>query len=130
MGRSSATVFSTAGVFPVFASSFVRVPLPGRTLVFYGLLVMWGAAAWQVVPAPAIVRRAASIPEGAEGPRRVRQRGQRADRAGAGGDGRGRAAGLRRGRGALMFGSRRGMVIIGASLGTLIFLGSVKGIVA
>ena len=34
------------------------------------------------------------------------------------------------GAGALMFGSRRGMVIIGASLGTLIFLGSVKGIVA
>src|SRR3954468_21207025 len=34
------------------------------------------------------------------------------------------------GAGALMFGSRRGMVIIGASLGTLIFLGSVKDIVA
>jgi hypothetical protein len=34
------------------------------------------------------------------------------------------------GAGALMFGSRRGMVIIGASLGTLIFLGSVQGIVA
>ena len=34
------------------------------------------------------------------------------------------------GAGALMFGSRRGMVMIGASLGTLIFLGSVKGIVA
>ena len=34
------------------------------------------------------------------------------------------------GAGAVMFGSRRGMVIIGASLGTLIFLGSVKGIVA
>jgi hypothetical protein len=31
---------------------------------------------------------------------------------------------------AVMFGSRRGMMIIGASLGTLIFLGSVKGIVA
>ncbi|MEA2145417.1 MAG: hypothetical protein QOG59_1004 [Solirubrobacteraceae bacterium] len=34
------------------------------------------------------------------------------------------------GAGATMFGSRRGMVIIGASLGTLIFLGAVKGIVA
>src|SRR4051794_34797194 len=34
------------------------------------------------------------------------------------------------GAGALMFGSRRGLVIIGASLGTLVFLGSVKGIVA
>jgi hypothetical protein len=34
------------------------------------------------------------------------------------------------GAGALMFGSRRGMTIIGASLGTLVFLGSVKGIVA
>ena len=29
-----------------------------------------------------------------------------------------------------MFGSRRGLVIIGSSLGTLIFLASVKGIVA
>ena len=34
------------------------------------------------------------------------------------------------GAGAMMFGSRRGMVIIGASLGTLVFLGSVQGIVA
>ena len=34
------------------------------------------------------------------------------------------------GAGALMFGSRRGLLIIGASLGTLVFLGSVKGIVA
>ena len=34
------------------------------------------------------------------------------------------------GAGATMFGSRRGMVMIGASLGTLIFLGAVKGIVA
>ena len=30
----------------------------------------------------------------------------------------------------LMFGSRRGMVMVGSSLGTLVFLGSVKGIVA
>jgi hypothetical protein len=34
------------------------------------------------------------------------------------------------GAGALAFGSRRGMVIIGSSLGALIFLGSIKGIVA
>jgi hypothetical protein len=79
---------------------------------------------------PAIVRRAASIPESAKGL-----------------DGFVNAAnalispalvamaavaplGCLVGAGALMFGSRRGMVIIGASLGTLIFLGSVKGIVA
>lgn len=34
------------------------------------------------------------------------------------------------GAAATAFGSRRGMVMIGASLGALIFLGSVKGIVA
>lgn len=34
------------------------------------------------------------------------------------------------GAGAVAFGSRRGMVIIGSSLGALIFLGSIKGIVA
>ena len=34
------------------------------------------------------------------------------------------------GAGALMFGSRRGLVIIGAALGTLVFVVSVKGIVA
>ncbi|RKQ90821.1 hypothetical protein C8N24_0636 [Solirubrobacter pauli] len=34
------------------------------------------------------------------------------------------------GAGALMFGNRRGLVIIGSTLGTLVFLGSVKGIVA
>jgi hypothetical protein len=34
------------------------------------------------------------------------------------------------GAGMLAFGSRRGMVMIGASLGALIFTGSVKGIVA
>jgi hypothetical protein len=31
---------------------------------------------------------------------------------------------------ATMFGSRRGMILIGSALGTLVFLGSVKGIVA
>lgn len=34
------------------------------------------------------------------------------------------------GAGALMFGGRRGLLIIGTSLGTLVFLISVKGIVA
>jgi hypothetical protein len=34
------------------------------------------------------------------------------------------------GAGALMFGNRRGMVIIGAALGTLVFVASIKGIVA
>jgi hypothetical protein len=34
------------------------------------------------------------------------------------------------GAGAVMFGNRRGLPIIGASLGSLVFLGSVKGIVA
>jgi hypothetical protein len=34
------------------------------------------------------------------------------------------------GAGALMFGSRRGLVIIGAALGTLVFVVSIKGIVA
>jgi hypothetical protein len=34
------------------------------------------------------------------------------------------------GAGALMFGNRRGLVIIGAALGTLVFVASIKGIVA
>jgi hypothetical protein len=34
------------------------------------------------------------------------------------------------GAGALMFGNRRGMVIIGSALGALVFVASVKGIVA
>jgi hypothetical protein len=34
------------------------------------------------------------------------------------------------GAGALMFGSRRGLLIIGSSIGTLVFVGSIKGIIA
>jgi hypothetical protein len=34
------------------------------------------------------------------------------------------------GAGALMFGNRKGLVIIGAALGTLVFVASIKGIVA
>jgi hypothetical protein len=34
------------------------------------------------------------------------------------------------GAGALMFGSRRGLLIVGSSIGTLVFVGSIKGIIA
>ena len=128
--RLSATVFTTAGVFPVFASSFVRVPLRGRTLVFYGLLVAWGAAAWQVVPAPAIVRRAASIPATAEGLEGFVNAADALITPALVAMAAVTPLGCVVGAMMLMFGSRRGMVMVGSSLGTLVFLGSVKGIVA
>jgi hypothetical protein len=82
-----------------------------------------GAVAW-------IVRRAASIPDRAEGLEGF----VNAANALVGPALVAMAAiaplGCVVGAGALMFGSRRGMTIIGASLGTLVFLGSVKGIVA
>ena len=81
-------------------------------------------------PSLAIVRRAASIPESAEGLEGF----VNAANALVGPALVAMAAiaplGCVIGAGATMFGSRRGMVMIGASLGTLIFLGSVKGIVA
>ncbi len=112
-----------------FNLRFGRMAGLRRVVVVIGALAIVVSAVGQGLTAE-IVRRAARIPETAEGL-----------------DGFVNAAnalispalvamaavaplGCLVGAGALMFGSRRGMVIIGASLGTLIFLGSVKGIVA
>ena len=102
-----------------------RIRSVAAAAIFAGMVACLGSGGLA-----AIVRRAASIPETAEGlegfvnaanallsPALVAMAAVA-------------PLGCIVGAGAVMFGSRRGMVIIGASLGTLIFLGSVKGIVA
>lgn len=90
------------------------------------LVVVLATAAGQA----AIVRRAASIPQDAEGLEGF----VNAANALVGPALVAMAAvapiGCVVGAGALMFGNRRGLVIIGSTLGSLVFLGSVKGIVA
>ena len=81
-------------------------------------------------PTAAIVRRAASIPESADGLEGFVNAANALIAPALVAMAAVAPLGCLVGAGALMFGSRRGMVIIGASLGTLIFLGSVKGIVA
>jgi hypothetical protein len=81
-------------------------------------------------PTAAIVRRAASIPETARGLEGFVNAANALISPALVAMAAIAPLGCLVGAGALMFGSRRGMVIIGASLGTLIFLGSVKGIVA
>jgi hypothetical protein len=81
-------------------------------------------------PVADIVRRAASIPETAEGLEGFVNAANALISPALVAMAAVAPLGCLVGAGALMFGSRRGMVIIGASLGTLIFLGSVKGIVA
>ena len=90
------------------------------------VLAMLGAAG----PAAAIVRRAASIPETAQGLEGFVKAADALITPALVAMAAVAPLGCIVGAGATMFGSRRGMVIIGASLGTLIFLGAVKGIVA
>lgn len=91
-------------------------------------LIAW--AALRVGLGVAIVRRAASIPETAEGLEGFVNAANALITPALVAMAAVAPLGCVVGAGATMFGSRRGMVIIGASLGTLIFLGSVKGIVA
>ena len=95
--------------------------------MFYGLLVVWGAAAWEVVPVPAIVRRAASIPATAQGLEGFVNAANALITPALVAMAAVAPLGCIVGAGATMFGSRRGMVMIGASLGTLIFLGVRQG---
>src|SRR5215213_1505932 len=81
-------------------------------------------------PTAAIVRRAASIPETAQGLEGFVKAADALITPALVAMAAVAPLGCIVGAGATMFGSRRGMVIIGASLGTLIFLGAVKGIVA
>jgi hypothetical protein len=102
-----------------------RLALPLGVL---GLLV--AVAAPGSTLSPAIVRRAASIPQSAQGLEGFVNAANALISPALVAMAAIAPLGCLVGAGALMFGSRRGMVIIGASLGTLIFLGSVKGIVA
>src|SRR3954451_15779659 len=81
-------------------------------------------------PVPSIVRRAASIPETAKGLEGFVNAANALITPALVAMAAVAPLGCIVGAGATMFGSRRGMVMIGASLGTLIFLGAVKGIVA
>jgi hypothetical protein len=112
-----------------FKSRFVRYVAfrPVAVLVGALLLLVW---AMRTGPTSDIVRRAASIPETAEGLEGFVNAANALISPALVAMAAVAPLGCLVGAGALMFGSRRGMVIIGASLGTLIFLGSVKGIVA
>ena len=112
-----------------YKSRFVRFAAfrPVAVLVGALLLLVW---AMRTGPTAHIVRRAASIPETAEGLEGFVNAANALISPALVAMAAVAPLGCLVGAGALMFGSRRGMVIIGASLGTLIFLGSVKGIVA
>jgi hypothetical protein len=107
---------------------FVRSTLPCRASALLAALLL--ITAMHGGPTAAIVRRAASIPETADGLEGFVNAANALISPALVAMAAIAPLGCLVGAGALMFGSRRGMVIIGASLGTLIFLGSVKGIVA
>jgi hypothetical protein len=107
----------------------LRYTFPRRLGALVAALLLL-VTALQLGPAVAIVRRAASIPETARGLEGFVNAANALISPALVAMAAIAPLGCLVGAGALMFGSRRGMVIIGASLGTLIFLGSVKGIVA
>ncbi len=108
---------------------FVRFTALRRAAALSGALGILVSAIGQGLSA-AIVRRAANIPETAEGLEGFVNAANALISPALVAMAAIAPLGCLVGAGALMFGSRRGMVVIGASLGTLIFLGSVKGIVA
>jgi hypothetical protein len=108
---------------------FVRFAALRRAAALIGALAVLVSALGHG-PTADIVRRAASIPETAEGLEGFVNAANALISPALVAMAAVAPLGCLVGAGALMFGSRRGMVIIGASLGTLIFLGSVKGIVA
>jgi hypothetical protein len=105
------------------ARSWRRASVPIGGLVLVVVAVSAG-------PLPGIVRRAASIPETAQGLEGFVNAANALITPALVAMAAVTPLGCVIGAGAMAFGSRRGMVMIGASLGTLIFLGSVKGIVA
>jgi hypothetical protein len=107
----------------------IRFAALWRAAALVGALLVLVTAVGQG-PMAEIVRRAASIPETAEGLEGFVNAANALISPALVAMAAVAPLGCLVGAGALMFGSRRGMVIIGASLGTLIFLGSVKGIVA
>ena len=113
----------------LFARCLTRARSSRRTMVPIAGLVSF-VIALGAVPVPAIVRRAASIPETAQGLEGFVNAANALITPALVAMAAVAPLGCIVGAGATMFGSRRGMVMIGASLGTLIFLGAVKGIVA
>ncbi len=113
----------------LFARGFIRA---GSRLCAMARVVWTGVlvAALEAGPLPGIVRRAASIPETAQGLEGFVNAANALITPALVAMAAVAPLGCIVGAGATMFGSRRGMVMIGASLGTLIFLGAVKGIVA
>jgi hypothetical protein len=113
----------------LFKIRFVCFPALRRVAAPVGALLALAVAVSQP-PTAHIVRRAANIPETAEGLQGFVNAANALISPALVAMAAIAPLGCLIGAGALMFGSRRGMVVIGASLGTLIFLGSVKGIVA
>ena len=111
-----------------FEIGFIRLATLGAVTLAVATAVL--VALLGQGPTAAIVRRAASIPETAQGLEGFVNAANALISPALVAMAAIAPLGCLVGAGALMFGSRRGMVIIGASLGTLIFLGSVKGIVA
>ena len=112
-----------------FAMRFPRPRAVWRAVAL-GVTLVGFAQALQAGPMAGIVRRAAGIPRVAEGLEGFVNAANALITPALVAMAAIAPLGAWSAPGALMFGSRRGMVIIGASLGTLIFLGSVKGIVA
>ena len=113
----------------------MRLATPLRRLrlaqaLAYGVLALGLLAQLHGVTGAAIVRRAAGIPDSAPGLEGFVNAANALLSPALVAAAALAPLGCVVGAGALMFGNRRGMPIIGASLGTLIFLGSVKGIVA
>ena len=113
----------------LFARGFIRAGSRLCAMACVGGLVIL-LAALEAGPLPGIVRRAASIPETAQGLEGFVNAANALITPALVAMAAVAPLGCIVGAGATMFGSRRGMVMIGASLGTLIFLGAVKGIVA
>jgi hypothetical protein len=113
----------------LFARGFIRAASRPCAMACVGGLVLF-LAALEAGPLPGIVRRAASIPETAQGLEGFVNAANALITPALVAMAAVAPLGCIVGAGATMFGSRRGMVMIGASLGTLIFLGAVKGIVA
>ena len=112
-----------------FASCLIRTRNWLGTMLLVGGLALL-VAALESGPLAGIVRRAASIPETAKGLEGFVNAANALITPALVAMAAVAPLGCIVGAGATMFGSRRGMVMIGASLGTLIFLGAVKGIVA
>ena len=112
-----------------FAMRFPRLPAVWRAVAL-GITLVGFAQAVEAGPVSSIVRRAAGIPRVADGLEGFVNAADALITPALVAMAAITPLGCILGAGAVAFGSRRGMVIIGYSLGALIFLGSIKGIVA